>query len=801
MILADDYSGGDSRSGEPPAKQEGGERHPESISGSEPDAEAGKEPEGRVTEQEAIAALSSSLAAREELARSMNILDALLRRMGGDPTLRIGSINVFNDEIQVGEGDFTIGVGTPRDLEARREPNSMVPIDDAYIDGQTEAYVRPPGFRVALDILGARNLLILSGPRGTGRKAAALALLLQVCNRRQLKLLAGSALLVERGWTCGAEGTGFLVTLHEPAAVGRVDDVWLQQTAQRLKDTGNYMVVVTGTPCGSLAAAASRPDFVFEELGVPDTVSVMRKRAQLTVSAARAGDLDLLLARADVAEVLGADNSPRFAARVAVLLAKALNDGQDMAAVLQALRNPADQVQAWFERYDRTDDIEYRQIVLPIAVSVLEDSSYLTVTDAATMLYQRLFPDLADPPPLRFRRALREHHRWIELAEADEAMARYMDTQSELLRFRSPLIRPAVLQYAWTWLDGIRPALGGWLGDLVRHPDVDVRARAATATGLLATLDFSYALHQFLHPWAVGSSAAARGCAALALSVPGHSPRHQARVWALLRQWAAEAPGVAGRRLACTAAQAVGGILGRDQPHDAFNVLNEVLKRDEWESLTELVLAVVNLAENGCAADVLMALLDWSEPDDGSAPVIKALAAFALTARIPTYARAAAPLAPKAHSGATRLPSIRARSRLTGTAVTSRDASMESMERLPGPPSDGDQAEAALSHRSELPNMPRWPALLKEAKEHPAAVRDLWGRALAAKPVRPLALEALRDWLELADRDDTALLPVSRVIRSVAGLGGKHPDRIEYYLDRWGHDPKKPIRAAQRLLA
>ena len=81
--------------------------------------------------------------------------------------------------------------------------------------------------------------------------------------------------------------------------------------------------------------------------------------------------------------------------------------------------------------------------------------------------------------------------------------------------------------------------------------------------------------------------------------------------------------------------------------------------------------------------------------------------------------------------------------------------------------------------------------LLTEADSHREALRDLWGRALSAKPVRGLALDALRSWLELADQDERALAPVSRVIEAITRLGGKHPERMEYYLEQWASTPRR----------
>jgi hypothetical protein len=438
-----------------------------------------------------------------------------------------------------------------------------------------------------------------------------------------------------------------------------------------------------------------------------------------------------------------------------------------------------------------------------------------------------MFPDEEGPPQLRFRRALQDQQQWIELALPDEDASPWGDPSPEILRFRSPLLRTAVLQHAWTWLDGIRPALCDWLAELGAHPDIDIRARAAASAGLIATLDFSYSLHNFVYPWAVSRSPAARMCAALALAVPGSSPRYAPRVWAILRQWAANVPQGPGNRLPWTAAEAAGSALGRGRPDDALAVLREVLDRDEWDTVPALVLAVLNLAENGCLREVLGALLEWSSPKEKekevSAPAIKALLAFVCTAQAEAPAPAgsasvairdeaarasgdgasvpsgttAAPV-----TASSRLSASRGASRLTGTAVATRRSAD------PEPPGHvGGRSEAASAgtplapRRGGAAEARAWPVLLAEAGENQQAIRDLWGRALSAKAVRPLALDTFHSWLELADRDGAALAPVSRVIVSVSRLGGKHPARLDYYLSQWSSDPREPLRSAQRVLA
>ncbi len=795
--------------GETPAAPAAGGR-PGDLPGDGSHPAAGDDPapgEG-ITEEQAIRSLTGRLPAREESARSGDILDQLFRQLGGDPSLRIGSINVFNDEISVEEGDFAIRSGGGESTRGgSRAADSAVPLDNAYLERRIGTYIRPGGFGRALEKLRSRHLLILCGPPGSGRESAATALLAEAGSRDTMHMMAGSVLLAERGWRCGVAGTAFLVPSLAADLAGHLDDVWLQKTAKLLRDSGNYMVLVVEEACGALAAAGSRAEFTFEDLGMPDPLTVVHRRARTVIKPARAEDLRLWLASDEVAALLAEDSSPRFASRVAVLIAEAVNENSDRTATMQELLDPANRVQAWFARTDTSAGTDYRQIVLPVAVSVLEDSSYLTVSDAAAALYLQLFPDLEEPPPLRFRRALADQQQWIQLAVPGEPATVYGDPSPEVLRFRSPRLRAAVLQHAWTWVDGMRPALTGWLRELGRHPDVEVRARAAASTGLLATLDFSYVLHRFVYPWAVSPSPATRACAALALAVPGHSPLYSARVWAILRQWAANLPEGPGSRLPWTAAEAAGSALGRNHPADAVSVLGEVLKRDEWDCLVALAVAVLNLAENGCMREVLDALLEWSAPMDGSPPVLKALLAFILTARTPALGEAGALDAPSgtdvpARTGSPR-PPVRPHgsSRLTGTAVMPRGG------RSPGSAGEAVSLPAAgvrrpvVPERKTRPDAASWPVLLGQADSHREALRDLWGRALSAKPVRGLALDALRSWLELADQDESALAPASRVIEAITRLGGKHPERLEYYLEQWASSPKAPVRSAQRVLS
>ena len=606
-------------------------------------------------------------------------------------------------------------------------------------------------------------------------------------------------------------GTAFLVPSLPGDLTGRLDDVWLQKTAKLLRDSRNYMVVVTEEACGALAAAGSRGEFTFEELGLPDPLTLV------------AG------APAPWSHRPGPRNSgggwpatrwplysPRTAARDSRRVWRCRSPTRS--APTRTARPPCRPY--WIRRSGcRHGSPEPTRRQVPTtgrSCSRLLCRSWRTLVISPSATPRP--PSTAGFSPIwNSRPRCGSGARWqISSSGSSWPSPRNLPPLTvirlpEVLRFRSPRLGAAVLQHTWTWVDGMRPALTGWLRDLGRHPDVEVRARAAASTGLLATLDFSYVLHRFVYPWAVSPSPATRACAALALAVPGHSPRYAPRVWALLRQWAANQPEGPGSRLPWTAAEAAGSAFGRNHPADAISVLGEVLKRDEWDCLVAVAVAVLNLAENGRLGEVLDALLDWSDSMDGSPPVLKALLAFILTARTPALGEADGP--PGAPTRAEVPPRAEARipaagppprpagsSRLTGTAVMSRAGTS------PGPAGAAvsrpahERGRTIAAERKARPDAGSWPVLLAQSDRHREALRDLWGRALSAKPVRGLALDALRSWLELADQDERRAGDGARVIGPISGLGGKHPDRMDYYLEQWASSPKAPVRSAQRVL-
>lgn len=303
-----------------------------------------------------------------------------------------------------------------------------------------------------------------------------------------------------------------------------------------------------------------------------------------------------------------------------------------------------------------------------------------------------------------------------------------------------------VLTYAWTTLDGRRDAVLQWLRNLLRHADVEVRAKAAVSAGVLARADHTYAVHRFVTSWASSTSWPVRQAAATTLGVAGATPETAEQVWALLFTWARGGHSAHERRLASTAANTVGGLFGRNAPQRALDVLRAALDRgDDWGTLTPVAWGGVQLIHQGRAREVLAAYLKWSAPQDMSPMALKTLSAFVF-------------------------------------AVSTSWSSVSPDPAGPHGAVDGV------------------PLLLSTLPQHRAESAELWKRALARKPVQDNALMALRAWIDAyAEQCPGAPAALHTLVTDIARSPGKHRERLHWWLTKWATDPDVPSALAADL--
>ncbi|MFL6076938.1 MAG: hypothetical protein ACJ73S_26390 [Mycobacteriales bacterium] len=645
----------------------------------------------------------------------------------------IGALNLFQGPVTFG-GDMNVaGAGGGR--RATRGPERLTA---AALSAHTTGYLPPPRYERARTLLRDGRVLVLA--EGSGREAAGVNLLTEVLDAgeravyRMDRATAGALFDGGAGWKPPHQHCGYLVTAHDGYAgetgpvPDRLDGAWLERLVRAVTEARCYLVlVVDAVPAGLRAAgnAENLARHVVDDLGGPDLTGIVELRVLgADPDPAEAARLRARLTDTGALEALREQPWPRTAARLAAVL----RDGGDLAAEVRALRDPTDQVLAWFATHG-----EPESVCFALAAATLAGTSYLTVADAAVALHRVLWPPARDEelPPLRFRRRMAVEQPWLEVDTTGGSGV-------PVVRFRNPLLQQAVLEYAWTDLDGQRDGLLAWLGRLATHPDLEVRARAAVAAGVIAGTDLNHAVHRLLRPWAEGTSAALRQAAALALGVVGSRAGYASAVWELLEGWAAGSPQARNRRLPTAAALAAGGLLGTSDPERALAVLRTVLyhglDRDDWGPFQPVSLALSQLAEADHVAPVLAALLEWSAARDGSPEVAKALAAFVTVAR-------------------------------------------------------------------QVPANSPLPPLLAAAPDHHDALVELWARALARQPVQPVALAALREWLDThAATDRAARRAVFDLVAGIARVSGRNRERLEWYLRLWADDPNEPSAMSRRAL-
>lgn len=739
-------------------------------------AEAEQPPQARqdkddkpLSEEDALRALhrkgeSEDEAERAEAARAAAIAASVMERLNADPFgMRIGTVALFNDAVSFG-GGMNLGDG------ARRTGQPTARISERRLAHWTEGHLPLPRFDEALRILVGRRLLILALPPG-GRKATGVNLLVKAVNEQAAvreravgaqeagqtvkgggchEVLDASALR-DTQWRPPERNSGYLLVLDDatPGLTPHlIDERWIDDLTACLNEHESYLVLVTGPPRGALMEA-ERSGQVLTTLGGLDLVRLIERRVHdREPTPEESADLRLRLIEAGALELLREDTRPR----TALHLATVIRERADLAAKVKELRDPTGRVHDWFSRH-RTPEA----MCFALAAAALEDATYLTVSDAAAQLYDLLTPAAEAPPDLRFRERIGSDHPWIDVSVGSGGPG----DVAPRVRYLNPLVRQAVLGYAWTYLDGQRSAFLAWIRRLVAHPDIGVRARTSVAAGVIAWSDYDHALHRFLRPWARHGSVVVRQSAATALDVVGGHPDLAEAVWLLLEAWVAEGDTAEQRRQGLTAAAVLGGGLGAARPRRAVKALRVLLDRDDWGTLLPVGHALSGLMERGRVAEVLAALVEWSQPRDASPMVTKALAAFVFVAAQPV----AQPVAQSAAQSAAQSP-----------AQPAGEASGQGHQSLP--------------------------LLLAGAEEHRSQLIELWARALDRRPAQQPALETLREYVDVhADRDAAAYRGVRDIVLAVAARSGRHRERLHHHLDDWARAAGRRDHPAARLLA
>ncbi|MEV4623484.1 hypothetical protein AB0J74_32855 [Asanoa sp. NPDC049573] len=608
---------------------------------------------------------------------------------------------------------------------ARLQPGELA----KHIREQIEsAYVKPEGFEAFQAEIGDRRAVIVRGPAGHGKTAAAIRLLVERRVERILLLRGAAQLddLIEKI----EPGIGYI--LYDLVDATEFTAHRFNALAASLDEKNSHLFVTVPSDQGL------RDDELVEHARLlpppPDHASIVRELLSwLSRDTGTAPTLDGL---DELIEELFSDAAPRrHASELAqVIVRQYTKEGFDLDDVRSYMSaRITEDFQNWF---DNLPDLDHR--CHAIALAAFNGLAYEYVTEALHGLKRRL-----EPPPhdalaqAQLSRATlrpgddlgttrRDRLRTLRAEAAVEwALGPHGTTRVEVVRFRTPGYARRVLHRAWSEFT-VQHILLEWLAELSSHRSEAVRVWAATALGMLSTFSFDYVTDTIFTRWAGSRSASLREAVAFALHVPAADTELQPAVFRLVESWYRNGNN---RTLQASAARAFGYSLGRHDPNRALAALNTLARIDNLRVSLAVgaSLAELCILENAKYAEPILATIkSWNDDEDRT---LTAQLAFIVMAR-----------------GLVMSPVVGAT--FERSAVTS-----------------------GRGRRTKPSAGARWPALLYLARDQHRlwiGLADLWYFVLAeSNHFADLAMTAMHEWTRLVDRDADARAALAQLLVTI----------------------------------
>ena len=494
------------------------------------------------------------------------------------------------------------GPGYPRPVDAAPGPAQRLadlvvnPISPGETELIRQVYVEPTLFPIAQERFRQSGLLVLCGPRQTGKRAAALRLLGQLTDGegkalplyelnpdQKLRDLRADNLPANAG-----------LLLESPNGEALADCTTFQikglQGAFGPERKNNGLVILTE----KLPAAFPRDqrglvlDWALTWPGDPGETRrtilekhlMARSQGEPDVAATLDAEMARLLGDARLLDRLREHLGPGELADLAERLLPVIRGQQSLD---EALARFGAQVQrevgGWFAQPGH--DLEMK--LLMIAAAVFNGALVEEVETAQKDLLQRVRPPAAkkeeeapafvDPFDARFSRRGRLESINAELREIAIPGSHYGEASAQALALRNDAWQKAVLYHIWEDVTPLRQPLLAWLGDHSVNGSRRVRIRAAAAVGALACHSFPHIEASLLREWANSIFPDHRASAAQVLGITIWDEGQSAASSRLLHSWASTTNNP---RLQWTAATAYGGLAGLRYPQQALTDLQRV---------------------------------------------------------------------------------------------------------------------------------------------------------------------------------------------------------------------------------
>ncbi|MFF4219615.1 hypothetical protein [Streptomyces nondiastaticus] len=438
------------------------------------------------------------------------------------PHLRVGRANVMGETRFGGDavaGDKVVQHlhGTPSRL---RVVGPIPGIELAYL---ADTFAPSRRYDELVARLAADRVLVLRGRPGTGRRTAALRMLIQAGPTD------GEVIALDPG-TEPADfadhirpGQAHVVVDPAADADNSLRDVHLNAVRHRLGEHGLFVVVTS--------PATAVEDTAAYDWEPPTPADVVRAHLTHAILHSATGPwapeegsaIQRLLGLDATLQYLSSGPSPREAAGFARLLVEHAAGRCDEEGLLGYGRESAEQiVGALFGGSNGAPGGDaLRDKAFLISLAVFDGAAYPLVADLGDGLY-RLLRAVEEPErpaghPI-FGTSPAERLAWARAGEYEnDTETPWGRVPERVVAFQNGSLWSTVLRHVWTSHPAVRRPVLDWLDSLTQDRRVVVRLRAAVAAGVLAATDFEYAFNEFLHRWGCSSVAMERQLAAWAL--------------------------------------------------------------------------------------------------------------------------------------------------------------------------------------------------------------------------------------------------------------------------------------------
>jgi len=469
--------------------------------------------------------------------------------------------------------------------------NSQVRASQINAEELTAPFIPSSAAERLADAITGYPFVVLYGPRGYGKRAALLwALRRHVHDDAAMLYLDPSTDLATFSCEGIPERAVMIIQDVPDGVVDRLDEHTVKRIESELRAGDRRLAITTGR---ATAGAMHSAGYLVAELATrPEPSQVFsRHLAKLLLGTGLARDDVLGWGGVDalVAE-LGPDSSLADAARLARLLSRADRQEPDQVAtrVRAQLTEYADEkVAQWFRKL-RTPQAH----CMAISLAVLNGQSRELIAYQAALLEKRIMPapdaPNAPPPGNPFDEHATISSSLLDARETKETrMTEHGLITIEAMSYREPGYPGQVLRYVWRTHDRGRAAIVSWLRELGASPNLAVRVRAATASGMLACYALDFVHDQVISRWARHGNGEVRNSAAIALGPPAEDQLLRPTVRSLVDGWARED---SDWRLRATAARAYGRTIGLSSPTAALRTLSRLAGVDD----IDLMIAVGN---------------------------------------------------------------------------------------------------------------------------------------------------------------------------------------------------------------